>query len=411
MNVFLNSNPGLRSRFGQYFHFEDYLPDELMRIGELTAKKKNVVLTEDAKVLLLKKLVEAYRGRDFSFGNARYVTSIIAEAKENMALRAMRSPNPESLSKEDLSTITKEDIAHTFEEENLRRLDLTIDDELLREAMEELNQLVGMQNLKQEISELVKLVKYYREIGRDVLNKFSLHSVFTGNPGTGKTTVARIMAKIYKALGFIERGHLVEVDRQSLVAGYVGQTAIKTKEMIDKAMGGVLFIDEAYALSKGGGNDFGHEVIETLLKVMEDKRGEFSVIVAGYTDDMEIFLESNPGLKSRFDSTFAFIDYTVDELLQIAEIMLAKENLALHPEAAEYLKTYLQFIYDSRDKYFGNAREVRRIVEKAVRQQHLRLASMERGQRTQEMIETLMPEDLKEFKLERADNKTRIGFR
>jgi len=411
MNVFLNSNPGLRSRFGQYFHFEDYLPQELMEIGELTAKKKDVTLTDDARSLLMKKLVEAYRGRDFSFGNARYVTSIIAEAKENMAIRCMQSGNPELLSKEDLSTITREDMAHTFDEDLRKKLDLSVDQELLREAMDELNQLVGLQNIKQEINELVKLVKYYREIGRDVLNKFSLHAVFIGNPGTGKTTVARIMAKIYKALGFLERGHLVEVDRQALVAGFVGQTATKTKEMIDRAMGGVLFIDEAYALSKGGGNDFGHEVIETLLKIMEDRRGEFSVIVAGYTDDMNQFLESNPGLKSRFDSTFEFRDYTVDELLQIAGIMLMKEHLSLHPDAEAYLRSYLQFLSDHRDKYFGNAREARRIIEKAVRHQHLRLASMERSARTAEMIETLMIEDLAEFKMEKNDLKSRIGFR
>lgn len=411
MSVFLNSNPGLRSRFGQYFHFEDYLPEELVSIGELTAKKKGISIAEDAMELLKKKLTDSYRNRDHTFGNARYVTSIIAEAKENMALRCMRTPNPDQLTKEELSTVTKEDIAKSFQEDIKKKLDLSIDNELLKEAMDELNEMVGLNSLKLEIHELIKLVKYYREIGRDVLNKFSLHAVFTGNPGTGKTTVARIMAKIYKALGFLERGHLVEVDRQALVAGYVGQTAVKTKEMIDAAMGGVLFIDEAYALSKGGGSDFGHEVIETLLKVMEDKRGQFSVIVAGYSDEMNEFLESNPGLKSRFDNTFEFQDYTVEELVNIAEIMLMKENLVMDHSAKEYMKQYLNFLYENRDKYFGNAREVRKVTEKAIRNQHLRLASMESSQRTPEMIETLSLEDLKEFKMEVQDKKSRIGFK
>lgn len=411
MNVFLNSNPGMRSRFGQYFHFEDYLPEELMQIGELTASKKHITITDEARELLKKKLTEAYRNRDQSFGNARYATSIIAEAKENLALRCMQSPDPETLTKEELSTVTREDMVQAFQGELKKKLDLAIDNELLKDAMDELNSMVGLQNLKQEINELIKLVKYYREIGRDVLNKFSLHAVFTGNPGTGKTTVARIMAKIYKALGFLERGHLVEVDRQALISGYVGQTAAKAKEMIDAAMGGVLFIDEAYALTKGSGNDYGHEVIETLLKIMEDKRGQFSVIVAGYVDEMNEFLESNPGLKSRFDNTYHFNDYSVDELVQIAEVMLLNESLRMDVPALEYLKEYLGFRYEHRDKYFGNAREVRKVIEKAVRNQHLRLASTDSAQRTSEMIETLTLTDLQEFKMEVQDLKSRIGFK
>jgi len=140
----------------------------------------------------------------------------------------------------------------------------------------------------------VKLVRFYRETGKEVLNRFSLHAVFTGNPGTGKTTLARIIAKIYKGLGLLEKGHIVEVDRQGLVAGYVGQTAIKTQERIDEAVGGVLFIDEAYALGEGGENDFGKEAVEVVLKKMEDLRGQFAVVVAGYPDNMHRFIETNP---------------------------------------------------------------------------------------------------------------------
>jgi SpoVK/Ycf46/Vps4 family AAA+-type ATPase len=412
MNVFLNSNPGLRSRFGQYYHFEDYLPEELMQIALLTAHRKKLNLTDDAKAYLEKKLTDAYRSRDESFGNARFATSLIHEAKQNLAIRIMKHTSPQTLSEEEISTISLEDIEKIFLDEIHKKLDLEIDDELLRSALDELNRLIGLHNIKQEVQEYVKLVKYYREVGKDVLNQFSLHTVFTGNPGTGKTTVARIMAKIYKALGLLERGHLIEADRQSLVAGYVGQTANKTKQLIESAMGGVLFIDEAYALANKGNDDFGHEAIEILLKAMEDHRGKFAVIVAGYTDDMQEFLESNPGLKSRFDEIFEFSDYTVDELYAIAFRMLLTENISPNEEADTYLKNYLQFLFEHRDKYFGNAREVRKIIEKAVRNQHIRLASITREERTPEMIKTLTLQDLEEFKMIKpVGDKTKIGFR
>ncbi len=177
---------------------------------------------------------------------------------------------------------------------------LSVNEKELTLALAELNALVGMDNIKQDVNELVKLIRFYNETGKDVINKFSLHSVFTGNPGTGKTTLARIIGKIYKSLGLLERGHVVEVDREGLIAGYTGQTAIKTKEKIDAAMGGVLFIDEAYALAEDGPNGFGKEAIEVILKNMEDKRGQFGVIVAGYPDNMHRVC----GNESGFEITF-----------------------------------------------------------------------------------------------------------
>jgi SpoVK/Ycf46/Vps4 family AAA+-type ATPase len=206
---------------------------------------------------------------------------------------------------------------------------------------------------------------------------------------------------------------LIECDRQSLVGGYIGQTAIKTAELINKAIGGVLFIDEAYSLSDGGSSDFGREAIETLLKRMEDRRGEFIVIAAGYTQNMERFMESNPGLKSRFDREFQFSDYNADDLYTIALNQLTDHNIVPEPKAADHLMKYIQFLFKSRDKYFGNGRAVRRVIEEAVRNQHLRLSELPKNKQTAKAIETLKFEDVEEFSTEIKPGSAYggIGFR
>ena len=216
--------------------------------------------------------------------------------------------------------------------------------------------------------------------------------VFKGNPGTGKTTVARIMADIYYALGKIKRGQLVEVEGADLVAGYVGQTAIKTKEVIEKAMGGVLFIDEAYTLASES-NKFGQEAIDTLLTALENHRKDFVTIVAGYDKLIDDFVQSNPGLNSRFPTYIHFDDYNAEGLFTIFERMAKKEQFVYSGEVREKLRAYFDRLYANRDKNFGNAREVRNFFGKVKRRQSMRIAKI-KGAVTKAMLTEILPEDL-----------------
>jgi len=410
METFINANPGMKSRFKHYFHFDDYQPDELIAISESACKLRDVNLSPAAAAIRDKLIVEAYRNRDHTFGNARYAISLIDEGKMNLGLRLMKRKNVKKLSKKTLSLIKKEDMEMINHTSAKKKVSIAIDDYMLREALAELNSLVGMLNIKKEVNELVKLVRYYRETGKDVLNRFSLHTVFMGNPGTGKTTVARIIGKVYKALGLLERGHVVETGRDGLVAGYTGQTAIKAKEKIDEAQGGVLFIDEAYSLTGSGSGGYGGEAIEVILRNMENRRGEFAVIAAGYPQNMEAFLRANPGLKSRFDRTLHFEDFSPEELSKIAVYMLQSEKLTLNAEAESHLKSYLKEMYRRRDRFFGNARMIRRTIDRLVKKQNLRMASLDAEERTPETIETVTYDDVKEFQFEGGKKAGAVGF-
>ncbi|QQR99136.1 MAG: AAA family ATPase [Sphingobacteriales bacterium] len=410
MEVFLQSNPGLKSRFGQYFNFQDYLPEELFQIAIKIAEKSKLTFSKEAQVELKEYLTEAYRKRDKNFGNARFVEGVVGSAKMELGIRLMKDASKQ-YSKEELSTIILEDVKKITEQEEHKKLVLEVDIVELQDALTELHQLIGMNTVKKEIDELVKLIMYYNEIGKDVLNKFSLHTVFTGNPGTGKTTVARILGKIFKSLGILERGHVVEVDREQLVAGFIGQTAIKTGSKIEEAMGGVLFIDEAYALTKNAssGNDFGSEAIEIILKRMEDNRGKFVVLAAGYPDNMNEFLLSNPGLNSRFDKKIHFDDYTPEELWQIAESLFKKDDLEVDEIAKQHIQQYFALLYKNKDKFFGNARTVRQTTEDVIKKQNIRMATLDKNSRTQQAIHTITIDDVQHLAY-KENLRNSIGF-
>jgi SpoVK/Ycf46/Vps4 family AAA+-type ATPase len=263
----------------------------------------------------------------------------------------------------------------------------------LEESLRRLNALVGLDEVKSQVIDWVEQIKIFqmrKERGLSVPD-MSYHMVFTGNPGTGKTTVARLMAQIYCAMGILSGGQLVEVDRAGLVAGYVGQTAVKTRDVLKQAYGGVLFIDEAYSLANGSANDFGQEAIDTILKDMEDKRDDLVVIVAGYDEPMESFISSNPGLRSRFKNFIHFSDYNGENLLKIFEGLCHQNQYTLDKESKERLRDYFNELYANRNVNFGNGRDVRNFFETTVTRQSKRVSKINNP--TNEDMTTLLPED------------------
>lgn len=408
MNLLKTSNPGLFSRFNYVFDFPDYNPDELLTIAKKKAKARGLIISNDAIKYLNEKIVDIYRTRENNFGNARFINSVIEKAEINLASRSSGEYAEEKIELK----LDVEDFKEVFKINMREKYNTDIDELSLSRSIEELNKLTGIKNIKTEIEDLTKLLKYYQEEGIDYDKRnFSLHTVFKGNPGTGKTTVARILAKIYKSLGVLEKGHIVECDRSSLVKGYIGQTAIQTNQMIERAMGGILFIDEAYSLTNKSDRDFGIEAVEIILKRMEDSRGKFIVICAGYTDEMNLFLESNPGLKSRFDKVFVFQDYSKDELYAILISILSFYNLeAIKEDVIKSLKEIINKVFKSKDKHFGNAREIRKIAEQIVRNHDLRFASLTKYERKDLNLNEIDIKDLTITFSEIKAEKIKVGF-
>ncbi|MDI3279954.1 MAG: AAA family ATPase [Bacillota bacterium] len=266
----------------------------------------------------------------------------------------------------------------------------------VKAVLEELDALVGLREVKHLVREIAALIEVQRWRAKEglVSEPVGLHMIFRGNPGTGKTSVARILGRLFKEMGVLPKGHLVEVERADLVGEYIGHTAQKTREQIRRALGGILFVDEAYSLARGGEKDFGKEAIDTLVKAMEDHRNELVLILAGYTSEMERFLRVNPGLLSRFPIHLDFPDYTIAELMQIAELMVRRRQYRLEPEARVKLQELLWEVFRRRDQSFGNARLVRNIIERAIRLQALRLVKRGGAVDRQELM-ALRAEDLR----------------
>jgi len=386
MQNFINANPGLKSRFKEenIFDLKDYSPDELLKIFKVFVGKENYKLDSDAELKLQKTLQTMYDKRDKNFGNGRDVRNLYERC---LSLRAKRLQNATS-DNHDL-ILYAEDIPAYEDETKV----ITLED-----AMNELNNLIGLNAVKQKITGLIDYleVEKIRSSEGGKKTTLNIHFIFKGNPGTGKTTVARILANIFKAMGLLSKGQLVETDRKDLVAEYVGQTATKTNKVIENAIGGVLFIDEAYTLSSGGGNDFGKEAIDTLLKRMEDDRGKIIVIAAGYDNDMDRFLQSNPGLTSRFTNHIQFDDYVPEEMTAIFKSMVKSKGMILEESTDDFVLNVFTEIFDKRDKNFANGRTVRNLFENVLQHQAMRIAA-ERKQGTDisTIINVILKEDFK----------------
>lgn len=337
----------------------------------------------------------------------RYI-DYINRLRENLPERIVIE-GKQAIDKKDINLQTdnkeKKAISKKTPGEEETQQDSTEPEESLDELMEKLNSLIGLAGVKNEVGSLVNMlkIKKIRDARGMRTANVSKHLVFLGNPGTGKTTVARLLSKIYKQLGVLEKGQLVEVDRAGLVAGFVGQTALKTKEKIDEAMGGILFIDEAYTLAKGG-NDFGQEAIDTILKAMEDNRENLVVIVAGYPEPMDEFLNSNPGLKSRFSKNIMFEDYSDAELFSIFQGFCKPYGMSLAPDAQRAVINYLRWLVQHKSANFANGREMRNLFEAALANQANRLAAL--TEVTNDELNEFSTVDLPDYVLDASNAST-----
>ena len=392
MNAFLHLNPGLKSRLPHHIIFEDFSVDELMSIFDGMLERSQLTIDEDARDHLRERVQMAKKGR--SFGNARVVRNLFEQALTQQGTRLAKG-NLSELSTDALNRLIYSDTTESTYDHGTKS-EVTGQDPIQEKstALEELLGLVGISRIKDEVKRLYDFVQVSRLRRPDnPFQDLTFHMVFSGNPGTGKTTVARLMGCIFKESGLLASGHLVEADRSSLVAEYSGQTAVKTKELIQSALGGVLFIDEAYTLFRGdGGDQFGREAIDTLLKYMEDHRGNLVVILAGYPQEMKLFMGANPGLKSRFSKVLKFDDFTPEEAMTIAKSMAKEQGFELADEAQAQLRN--QYIKMQGQANFANARMIRLALEEAYRRQAGRIMKEDHpDQASAEQLATLTEDD------------------
>ncbi len=379
MHDFMKANSGLESRFPLKIEFPDYSADELFEIGKNLVSKKGFILSEKAIPVFREAVYDLKRRCTATSGNGRMIRNFIDEIIRNQSSRIAMN----DVSVEEMAVITAKDIEDEIPAENAYDLEA------------ELSKVVGLESVKDYIRSLnarLMVQEQRKKHGLKVSTTQTLHMIFMGNPGTGKTMMARTVADVLFNMGVISTNKLIETDRSGLVAGYVGQTAIKTREVIESALNGVLFIDEAYALAQGGNNDFGQEAIDTLVKMMDDNRDRLVVILAGYYDDMQNFLNQNAGLTSRFPNVIEFEDYSTEELLSIAEKMYKDQGYVLHSDAITLLK---QIFEDGKKQpLFGNGRFVRNIFEKSLNSQAVRLSRS--GTMSADALSTITADDIKE---------------
>jgi SpoVK/Ycf46/Vps4 family AAA+-type ATPase len=386
MHDFIDANPGLKSRFTQTIHFDDYNPDELTQIFENLASAKKFIIEEDTRAAIHRQFEQLYLRRDKNFGNAREARRIFDETVEKQSQRLVGLLAQPGFQENDMYKITAEDLPMA-QSEKARPLD---------EVLNELDEFIGMRNVKNSIRRLAvqsMFMKQRAAMGAGKVQQLSMNFILTGNPGTGKTSIARKMGEVLQSMDILPTSRVLETSRASLIGKYMGETPKIVNSMCDKAMGGVLFIDEAYTLSDQN-DQYGKEAIDTLMKRMEDDRGKFVVIAAGYKDKMEEFLMMNPGLASRFTHKLHIDDYNEDELLAIFKKMAQQEQYVLSPTAEFKALDVICKMLVVKDASFGNAREMRNLLDKTIERVSQRVAAMPPDQVTKETYQLILPEDI-----------------